>query len=117
MSCGSITIVLVQNKVDLLDQAAVTKEEAEELATRLKLRLYRVCVKDGFNVSVIFEHLAFTYLEKKKKSGIDTHPQLSNIRQMTYGDLPDESAAQTASINLTTKMPSKRKTRQFFASC
>ena len=103
--CGGITIVLVQNKVDLLDQAVVSKEEVEALATKLKLRLYRVCVKDGFNVSVIFEHLAFTYLNLKKK-GAASQPQLASLKQMSYGDLP--KIPETQKIQLTTTMPKRK---------
>ena len=42
--CGDIASVLVQNKIDLMDQAAVTSEEVEELATRMGVKLYRTCV-------------------------------------------------------------------------
>ena len=48
---GQIAMALVQNKVDLLDQAAVRDNEAQEMAKRLRLRFYRACVKDNLNVA------------------------------------------------------------------
>ncbi len=48
--CGHICSVLVQNKIDLLAQASVTKEEAEDLARRMNIKLYRTCVKDNLLV-------------------------------------------------------------------
>eukprot|EP00285_Hemiselmis_virescens_P015180 CAMPEP_0173382372 /NCGR_PEP_ID=MMETSP1356-20130122/4883_1 /TAXON_ID=77927 ORGANISM="Hemiselmis virescens, Strain PCC157" /NCGR_SAMPLE_ID=MMETSP1356 /ASSEMBLY_ACC=CAM_ASM_000847 /LENGTH=151 /DNA_ID=CAMNT_0014336679 /DNA_START=15 /DNA_END=467 /DNA_ORIENTATION=- len=37
---GEVAMVLVQNKVDLIDKAVVTSEEVETLARELKLKLY-----------------------------------------------------------------------------
>ncbi|KAM5257316.1 ras-related protein Rab-23 isoform 2-T2 [Ctenodactylus gundi] len=48
---GEIPTVLVQNKIDLLDDACIKNEEAEALAKRLKLRFYRTSVKEDLNVS------------------------------------------------------------------
>ena len=43
--------VLVQNKIDLIDETVVTAEEVEELAKRLKLKkVFRTSVKENFNV-------------------------------------------------------------------
>lgn len=56
--CGPIACALVQNKVDLLDEAVVTPQEVEALARRLGVRLYRTCVKENLNVSDVFEYLA-----------------------------------------------------------
>mmetsp|Transcript_3167 Transcript_3167/g.11071 ORF Transcript_3167/g.11071 Transcript_3167/m.11071 type:complete len:249 (-) Transcript_3167:500-1246(-) len=56
--CGPIAMCLVQNKVDLIDQAVVTPEEAENMARRLQLKFYRTCVKENLNVDAVFEYLA-----------------------------------------------------------
>ncbi|KAL3154602.1 Ras- protein Rab-23 [Trebouxia sp. C0010 RCD-2024] len=48
---GPIPMALVQNKVDLMDQAEVSSEDAEALTRQLRLRFYRTCVKDNLNVS------------------------------------------------------------------
>ncbi|KAG0586562.1 hypothetical protein KC19_2G100200 [Ceratodon purpureus] len=62
--CGSIPMVLVQNKVDLLEDAAVSRQEAEALASELGLRFYRICVKQNLYVTDVFEYLAEMYLQR-----------------------------------------------------
>ncbi|KAG6556964.1 hypothetical protein Mapa_001380 [Marchantia paleacea] len=62
--CGQIPMVLVQNKVDLLENAVVSRQEAEDLATELGLRFYRICVKENLYVADVFEYLAEMYLQK-----------------------------------------------------
>ncbi|KAG8339654.1 ADP ribosylation factor family 50S ribosome binding GTPase putative Ras of Complex Roc domain [Trypanosoma vivax] len=57
-SCGSISIVLCQTKFDMAQEAAITGEEAEQLAVRLRLPLFRVSTKDNFNVTELFEYAA-----------------------------------------------------------
>lgn len=56
--CGRIAMVIVQNKVDLLDQQTARPEEVEGMAEALGLRLFRASVKENLNVSEIFEYLA-----------------------------------------------------------
>jgi Ras-related protein Rab-23 len=51
--CGDIAVALVQNKVDLVDQAVVSATEVETLARKLGLKLYRTCVKEGINVTEV----------------------------------------------------------------
>mmetsp|Transcript_116446 Transcript_116446/g.323667 ORF Transcript_116446/g.323667 Transcript_116446/m.323667 type:complete len:273 (-) Transcript_116446:148-966(-) len=60
--CGDIPMCLVQNKIDLIDEALMTPEEVENLARRTKLKLFRACVKDNTNVSEVFDHLAAQYI-------------------------------------------------------
>ncbi|XP_072498640.1 ras-related protein Rab-23 isoform X2 [Notamacropus eugenii] len=48
---GDIPTVLVQNKIDLLDDSCIKNEEAEALAKKLKLRFYRASVKEDLNVT------------------------------------------------------------------
>mmetsp|Transcript_107628 Transcript_107628/g.304451 ORF Transcript_107628/g.304451 Transcript_107628/m.304451 type:complete len:246 (+) Transcript_107628:95-832(+) len=55
--CGNIVMVLVQNKVDLMDDAVMEAREVEYKAQKLRLKLYRTCVKDDLNVSEVFTHL------------------------------------------------------------
>lgn len=61
---GEIGMVIVQNKIDLIDDAVVEPEEAENLAKRLRLRFYRTSVKDNLNVEEVFRYLAEKYLEQ-----------------------------------------------------
>jgi Ras-related protein Rab-23 len=55
--CGPIVMCVCQNKVDMIDESAVSPEEAEDLCRGLGLKFYRVCVKENFNVDNVFDYL------------------------------------------------------------
>ena len=60
--CGeNISTVLIQTKIDLIDQAEVNELEVEELAKEFGVPLIRVCSKDNIMVKEVFEHLAKNY--------------------------------------------------------
>ncbi|RWS22426.1 hypothetical protein B4U80_00370 [Leptotrombidium deliense] len=48
--CGSIPMVVVQNKIDLLANSVVSFEEVDSLCRQLKLKLFRTSVKEALNV-------------------------------------------------------------------
>lgn len=73
---GGVVMVLVQNKIDLLDEAAVEASEAEELAKRLRLKFFRTSVKDDFNVHEVFKYLAQKYLERLHNTDMQDTTQL-----------------------------------------
>lgn len=50
--CGSIPMVLVQNKIDLLERAVMTTEEGNAKAEKVKLQFYRTSVQDNYHASV-----------------------------------------------------------------
>jgi len=57
--CGtSIVMIMVQTKFDLMSEAAVSKEEAEGLAAKMKIPFFRVSTKDDFNVTQLFDFIA-----------------------------------------------------------
>eukprot|EP00035_Acanthoeca_spectabilis_P021162 m.436658 g.436658 ORF g.436658 m.436658 type:complete len:240 (-) comp18002_c0_seq1:288-1007(-) len=62
-----IPMVLVQNKVDLIKNAVMSKEEAEAKAAKVKLTFYRTSVQDNFMVDEVFKYLAEQYLQKVAK--------------------------------------------------
>lgn len=62
-----IPTCLIQNKIDLIDDAVMTQEEAEDLAKKLKMRFYRTSVKEDLNVNDVFQYLAQQHLKKIKK--------------------------------------------------
>ncbi|GBF92509.1 hypothetical protein Rsub_04613 [Raphidocelis subcapitata] len=62
--CGDVALALVQSKVDLLDRAVVSSEEAEEMARRLGLKFYRSCAKEGLNVTEVFQYLVELHASK-----------------------------------------------------
>lgn len=80
--CGEIPTVIVQNKVDLMDQAVVHPEEAEMLARHLGCRLIRTSVKEDVNVGSVFRYLATKchQLMKQQYSNVVTvgQPTISN---------------------------------------
>ena len=61
-----IISILVQNKIDLLDQAKMTNDEVENLSRKLNIKLYRTCVKDNINVNEIFINIATNYINNLK---------------------------------------------------
>lgn len=83
---GSVCMVIVQNKMDLLDSDSanavnfVTSEEGEELAKRLKMRLHRISVKQNEGVGPVFEHLCAKYLSNLKK-------EKKEAQQVTSGSI------------------------------
>ncbi|KAE8894005.1 hypothetical protein PF005_g14007 [Phytophthora fragariae] len=62
--CGQICSVMVQNKIDLEDEAAMTRDEVEDMADYLNMRLYRSCVQDNINVGEVFRYLCRRFLKR-----------------------------------------------------
>ncbi|XP_067647765.1 ras-related protein Rab-23 [Eurosta solidaginis] len=56
--CNEIPTVIVQNKIDLIEQSIVTADEVETLARNLNCRLIRTSVKEDVNVASVFRYLA-----------------------------------------------------------
>ncbi|EEB15642.1 rab23, putative [Pediculus humanus corporis] len=56
--CGEIPTVLVQNKIDLIDQSVVEPEEVERLSQSLGCKLIRTSVKEDININSVFRYLA-----------------------------------------------------------
>uniref|UniRef100_T1IX75 Ras-related protein Rab-23 n=1 Tax=Strigamia maritima TaxID=126957 RepID=T1IX75_STRMM len=67
--CGAIPMVLVQNKIDLMDHATLAPEEAEHLARKLRVRFYRASVKEDLNVNEIFRYLVDRYFAQSHSLG------------------------------------------------
>ncbi|MFX0103256.1 MAG: GTP-binding protein [Candidatus Hodarchaeota archaeon] len=68
-----IPIVLVGNKIDLVEERAVTSTEAETLATELNISYIETSAKLGDNVEEVFEMLAY-FLVKSKFSQTESFP-------------------------------------------
>lgn len=91
--CGEdIVRVLVQNKTDLLDQAQMTSDEVESLARRLKIKLYRCCVKDNVLVDDVFRWISkeFVHAGGSAAFGVDAVQTLDEV---------SSAAAQAASVS------------------
>eukprot|EP00051_Salpingoeca_urceolata_P001172 m.39081 g.39081 ORF g.39081 m.39081 type:complete len:230 (-) comp11233_c0_seq1:256-945(-) len=61
---GNIPMVLIMNKIDLLEQAVVTKEEAQAKADHVKLKLYFTSVEKDHNVNEVFQYLSEQFLKR-----------------------------------------------------
>ena len=58
------SLILIGNKIDLLDQRVVKKEEAEALAKELGLSYFETSAKDGIGVNDAFRMLALQMIDK-----------------------------------------------------
>ena len=77
--CGPIAMCICQNKVDLIDDAAVDPGEPESLARELGLKFYRVCVKENFNVDAVFDYLVDQWSKVPEESGVGPAMDISEI--------------------------------------
>merc|ERR1711918_35753 len=102
--CPGVPMVIVQNKIDLLSSATVTKEEAEGLAAELNLKLFRASVKDNTNVSEVFDAVAEGW--HKKKSATGAVPEASQAKS-------GESAEK---VDLKPRARGEKK-KSWFSSC
>ncbi|KAL3869804.1 hypothetical protein ACJMK2_042439 [Sinanodonta woodiana] len=77
---GEISMVIVQNKIDMIDEACIQPEEAENLAKKLRLRFYNTSVKENINVDEVFRYLTEKYLEKLNSEEEEEHisPQIGS---------------------------------------
>jgi len=88
--CGDIACALVQNKVDLVDQAVVQPDEVEGVARKLGLKLYRTCVKENINVSEVFIYLAG--LNNRKANNMEPPPEAPQHAPRPPAGRPDAGA-------------------------
>jgi Ras-related protein Rab-23 len=79
--CGSIPMILVQTKIDLLDTAVMSPKESEALAKKLQLPLFKICSKDNVMVTELFEYLAVKYFSKNlhKQEG---HAPIQSVQEI-----------------------------------
>lgn len=90
--CGDIVMVLVQNKVDLMDDAAMEPREVEYLAKKLRLKLYRTCVKDDLNVSEVFHYLGAEFVSQGGEAALGT-TGITSIEDVASKPMAERSAA------------------------
>jgi len=103
-----IPLVLIQNKIDLLDDAVVQQEEADQLAKKLKVRFYRTSVKEDLNVNEVFKYLAEKHLEKLRKEQETEQEKPQNIKQIgLFTNTNGVSTTNNAGGDTITLQPSK----------
>ncbi|XP_053671828.1 ras-related protein Rab-23 [Anopheles nili] len=107
--CSEIPTVLVQNKIDLMDQAVVTFEEAEALAHGLGCRLIRTSVKEDVNVATVFRYLATKCHQMMQQQ----YSQSAPINQPTISAFSPTFQSKSAGNTITLTRPlMKRKPLQ-----
>nr|KAF7427040.1 hypothetical protein H0235_006734 [Vespula pensylvanica] len=74
--CGEIPTVLVQNKMDLVDQCVIGLDEAERLGRALGCKLLRTSVKEDVGVMSVFRHLASRCLHEMRRNDNDYQDDL-----------------------------------------
>lgn len=121
---GDIPTVLVQNKIDLLEETVVKNEEAEALAKRLKLRFYRASVKEDLNVNEVFKYLAEKYLQQlKQQTAEETEVIHSTSNKIGVFNTTSSNASNQISSNgreVITLRPNKQRTKKsknIFGGC
>ncbi|NXT26709.1 RAB23 protein, partial [Syrrhaptes paradoxus] len=111
---GDIPTVLVQNKIDLLDDSCIKNEEAEALAKKLKLRFYRA------------SYLADKYLQRLKQQTAEdpelVHTSSNKIGVFnTAGGSHSNQNSSTLNggdvINLRPNKQRTKKNRSLFSNC
>ncbi|KAM9383508.1 ras-related protein Rab-23 [Phaethornis superciliosus] len=123
---GDIPTVLVQNKIDLLDDSCIKNEEAEALAKKLKLRFYRASVKEDLNVTEVFKYLADKYLQKLKQQTAED-PELVHTSSNKIGFFNTAGGSYSSQnsntlnggdvINLRPNKQRTKKNRSPFSNC
>jgi Ras-related protein Rab-23 len=81
--CDDIPMVLVQNKIDLIDNAVMSPTEAEELARKVKLKFYRTSVRENVQVEAVFEFLARRALERRTHANAP-EPEINRRNMMLF---------------------------------
>ncbi|XP_072565451.1 ras-related protein Rab-23 [Paramormyrops kingsleyae] len=123
---GDIPTVLVQNKIDLLDETVIKNEEAEALAKRLKLRFYRSSVKEDLNVNEVFKYLAEKYLQKLKQQTaeepevVHTASNKIGVFNTASGTNSSQNSSSTNGREVISLRPNKQRTKKSktpFGSC
>jgi Ras-related protein Rab-23 len=90
--CGNIVIVLVQNKVDLMDNAVMEARDVEFIAKKLKLKLYRTCVKEDLNVKDVFCHLGSEFVRGGGEAALGTSA-IASIEDVASKPIAESNAA------------------------
>jgi Ras-related protein Rab-23 len=104
--CGNIVIVLVQNKVDMMDEAVMEAREVEFLAKKLKLKLYRTCVKEDLNVKDVFVHLGSEFVRSGGEATFGTSA-IASIEDVASKPIADRSAAANKTSSSSSGAPDK----------
>lgn len=124
---GNIPMVLVQNKVDLMDQAVMSKEEANAKAEKVKLNFFRTSVSENYQVEQVFQYLAEQYIkqmrEREKGAVVSSPKAIGNVaptesKAAATADKPDFRAqSKGGNTNIKLERPRQRTGGKKNTSC
>mmetsp|Transcript_47050 Transcript_47050/g.84878 ORF Transcript_47050/g.84878 Transcript_47050/m.84878 type:complete len:124 (+) Transcript_47050:3-374(+) len=78
-----------------MDDAAMEPKEVEMLAKKLRLKLYRTCVKDDLNVSEVFQHLGSEFVRSGGEAALGKSSMMS-MEEVASKPMVDRSNAKSA---------------------
>lgn len=96
-----VMIVLVENKIDLLQNGQVSSDEAQRMASQLESPLFRISVREGLNLRNLFTFIAGT-LQSKFLSSLNSLPRGSDaffVSNVDDQNAPDTNQARSTSSN------------------
>ncbi|KAF9819131.1 hypothetical protein SFRURICE_000796 [Spodoptera frugiperda] len=112
--CGEIPTIIVQNKIDLMDQCVVGPDEAELVARALGCRLMRASVKEDVNVGAVFRALAARCLSDMRRDDADTMPP---CQQPVIGTFTNHNSNGTILLRPTKHRPGGKKKNVLRNAC
>jgi Ras-related protein Rab-23 len=113
----NICRVLIQNKIDLLHERVVEEQEAEQLATKLNVKFYRMSVKNNFNVGNVFTHLAVQYMKQKQQQQIQQKQSEPSQQQKKKQTSEDDFTDRPFNLEKATKRVEQNKDEKKKRNC
>lgn len=121
--CGAIPTILVQNKIDLMEQSVIEPEEVEMLSRALGCRLMLTSVKEDVNVNAVFRHLASRCLAQLRKEEEEYTTSSNGLHPLTisaFGPVVHSSKSNFSNGTIVLKsgkLKNRRKRNLFINSC
>jgi len=69
---GDVVLLLVGNKIDVVEKIVVDRSRGEELARQLNIKFFETSAKTGHNIDAVFEGLARDIMAKLKANSAST---------------------------------------------
>ncbi|XP_072942832.1 ras-related protein Rab-23 [Epargyreus clarus] len=115
--CGEIPTIIVQNKIDLMDQCVVGPDEAELVARALGCRLMRASVKEDVNVAAVFRALAARCLADLRRDRADDARAGTPCTPPVIGTFTNHNSNGTILLRPTKHRPGAKKKNVLKNAC
>ena len=87
-------MILVQTKIDLVNQAVITEDEVNLLANELRLPIFRVCAKENVRIKEVFHYLTQQYINIKYLNASEGNENTTQIQNIQYAEANNQSIYQ-----------------------